>query len=96
VRDIVLPPVQNIVGICRQIAIFILHQVTSSLLSYGNLFRVKAPKFWPEKWILHHDNALVHDVYRVREFLAKKAISKMGHPSYSPDLALVIFGSFQN
>jgi hypothetical protein len=46
----------------------------------------KRPKLWPDKWIFHHDNAPVHDALRVREFLAKKSITKMDHPSYSPDL----------
>jgi hypothetical protein len=34
-----------------------------------------------------HDNAPAHDVLRVREFLAKKFITKMDHPPYSTDLA---------
>jgi hypothetical protein len=28
-------------------------------------------ELWPDAWILHHDNALAHDVLAVREFLAK-------------------------
>jgi hypothetical protein len=43
------------------------------------------------KWILHRDKASVHDVLRVREFLAKKSITKMDHPFYSPDLAPLQF-----
>jgi hypothetical protein len=35
------------------------------------------------KIVLQHDNAPVHDALRVREFLAKKAITKMDHPPYS-------------
>jgi hypothetical protein len=35
---------------------------------------------------LYHDNALGHDALAVREFLAKKSIVKLDHPSYSPDL----------
>jgi len=46
----------------------------------------KRPRLWPDKWILHHDNAPAHDVW-VREYLAKKSITKMDHPPYSPDLA---------
>jgi histone-lysine N-methyltransferase SETMAR len=49
--------------------------------------RRKRPELWPDTWILHHDHALAHDVLRVREFLAKKPITKMEHPPYSPDLA---------
>jgi hypothetical protein len=56
----------------------------------------KRPEHWPDKWILHHENPAVHDALRVREFLAKKSITKMNHPPYSSDLAPAIFGSFQN
>ena len=59
--------------------------------------RRKRPGLWPDKWILHHDNAPAHNVLWVREFLAKNSITKMDHPPYSPDLATpAIFGSFQN
>jgi hypothetical protein len=34
------------------------------------------PKLWPDKWILHHDNALAHDAFIVCESLAKKYITK--------------------
>jgi hypothetical protein len=37
-----------------------------------------------------------HDVLRIYEFLAEKSTTKMDHPSYSPDITLMIFGSFQN
>jgi len=47
--------------------------------------RRKRPGLWPDKWILHHDNASAHDVLRVREFLTKNSITKMDHPPYSPD-----------
>jgi hypothetical protein len=48
--------------------------------------RRKRPELWPDKWILRHDNAPAHDALRVREFLAKKSITKMDHPPYSPYL----------
>jgi hypothetical protein len=32
-------------------------------------------------------DAPAHDALRVREFLAKKSITKMDHPPYSPDSA---------
>jgi hypothetical protein len=47
----------------------------------------KRPELWPDKWILHHDNAPVNDGLRVCDFLAKKLITKMDHKPYSPDLA---------
>jgi hypothetical protein len=49
--------------------------------------RRKRPELWPDKWILHHDNAPAHDALRVLEFLAKKSITKMDHLPYSLDLA---------
>jgi transposase len=42
---------------------------------------------WPNKWIIHHDNAPAHDALRVREILAKNPIIKMDHAPYSPNLA---------
>jgi len=54
----------------------------------------KRPGLWPDKWILHHDNALAHDALRVREFLAKNSITKMDNPPYSPDLAPCDFWLF--
>jgi hypothetical protein len=56
----------------------------------------KRPKLWPAKWILHHDSAPAHDELRVCEFLAKKFITKMDHPPYSPDLAHCDFWLLKN
>jgi histone-lysine N-methyltransferase SETMAR len=56
--------------------------------------RWRRPELWPDAWILHHDNALTHDVLTVRELLAKKSIMKLDHPPYSPDLALYNFWLF--
>jgi hypothetical protein len=52
------------------------------------------PKLRSDKWILYHDNVPEHDVLRDREFLAKKSITKMGHPPYSPDLVPCNFWLF--
>jgi histone-lysine N-methyltransferase SETMAR len=57
------------------------------LIRLRESLRKKRPELWPDKWILHHDNAPAHDALRVREFLAKKSNTKMDHPPYSPDLA---------
>jgi len=54
----------------------------------------KRPGLWPDKRILHHDNAPAHDALRVRKFLAKNSITKMDHPPYSPDLAPCNFWLF--
>ena len=40
-----------------------------------------------DNWVLHHDNAPAHTALSIREFLAKKHISVLPHPPYSPDLA---------
>ena len=56
--------------------------------------RRKRPGLWPDKWILHHDNAPAHDALRFHEFLAKNSITKMDHPPYSPDLAPCDFWLF--
>jgi hypothetical protein len=37
--------------------------------------RRKISKLWPNKWILHHGNALAHDLLRVYKFVAKKSIT---------------------
>jgi hypothetical protein len=50
----------------------------------------KRPKLWPDKCI-HHDNAPAHDILRVREFLAKKSVTKTDCPPLSPDLAPCYF-----
>jgi len=51
----------------------------------------KRPGLWPDKWILHHDNAPAYDALRVHEFQAKNSITKMDHSPYSPDLAPLRF-----
>jgi len=38
--------------------------------------------------MLHHDNAPCHTAISVNEFLAKKGISLIPQPPYSPDLSL--------
>jgi histone-lysine N-methyltransferase SETMAR len=48
--------------------------------------RRQRPELWPDKWILHHEKEPAHDALSVREFLAKKSVTKMDHPPYSPDL----------
>ena len=64
------------------------------LTSLGESVRRKSPELWPDKWILHHDNAPAHDNLRVREFLDKNSITKMDHPPYSPDLDTCDFWLF--
>jgi len=56
--------------------------------------RRKRPGLWPDKWILHQDNAPAHDALRVREFLAKNSITKMDNPPYSSYLVPLRFLAF--
>jgi hypothetical protein len=44
--------------------------------------------------MLHHDNVPCHSAISVNEFLAKKGISVVPQPSYSPDLSLCDFFLF--
>jgi hypothetical protein len=70
----------------------IMCETSSRRIKYGNML---GPEPRPDKCILHHDRVPVHDTLRVREFLAKKHITKMDHSHYSSDLALEIFRSFE-
>jgi histone-lysine N-methyltransferase SETMAR len=49
---------------------------------------------WFGKWILHHDNAPEHDMFRVCKFLANNSNTKIDHPPYSPNLAPCDFWFF--
>jgi len=40
-----------------------------------------------DTWMLHHDNAPCHTAISVNEYLAKKGISVVPQPPYSPDLS---------
>jgi len=40
-----------------------------------------------DDWVLHHDNTPAHNALSTREFLGKKNIPVLPHPSYSPGLA---------
>jgi hypothetical protein len=54
----------------------------------------KRHELWPDKWILHHNSAPVHDALRVLKFLVQKSITKMDPAPYSPDLAPCDFWLF--
>jgi histone-lysine N-methyltransferase SETMAR len=56
--------------------------------------RRRRPELWSDAWILHHDNAPALDALAVQEFLAKKLILKLDHPSYLPDLVPCDFWLF--
>jgi hypothetical protein len=44
-------------------------------------------ELWPKEWILHHDKAPAHKALSVKQFLARKSINEMEHPTCSPDLS---------
>jgi hypothetical protein len=52
------------------------------------------PELWTNDWILNHDNAPVHKVLSVKQFVAQKSISEMELLPHSPDLALNDFWPF--
>jgi len=52
------------------------------------------PELWPNDWNLHHDNAPAHKELSVKNFLAKKPINEMEHPSFFPGLAPTNFWLF--
>jgi transposase len=45
-------------------------------------------ELWSNDWILHHGNVPAHKAFSVKQFLARKLITKMEFRPYSPDLAL--------
>jgi hypothetical protein len=53
------------------------------------------PELWPDKWILHHENTLVHSALRVCKFVTKKSHTKINHSPHSSHLAPAIFGSLE-
>jgi hypothetical protein len=70
------------------------HCYLEILARFREAVRRRRPELWPDAWILHHDNALAHDMLAVREFLAKKSIMKLDHPPHLPDLAPCNFWLF--
>ena len=54
--------------------------------------RKKRQELWHGKsWLLHHDNAPVHNALSTRQFLAEKNITVLEQPPYTPDLGLCDF-----
>ena len=57
--------------------------------------RHKWPEIWKNgDWLLHHDNALVHTLLVVWEFLTKNNMTTVPHPVYSPHPAPCDFSVF--
>jgi hypothetical protein len=51
---------------------------------------------WQSGWILHQDNALVHNEFWVQQFLVKEQVPALSHIPYAPDLILCDYYFFQN
>ena len=50
--------------------------------------RCKQPElFTNNSWLVHHDNAPAHIGLSIWHLLARKQMTYVDHPSYSPDLA---------
>ena len=48
----------------------------------------RRPETWSSgAWFLHQNNAPAYKTLSVRQFLAKKNVTVIPHPPYSPDLA---------
>ncbi len=58
--------------------------------------RKKQPSKVENGWRLHLDKAPSHNVHFTKEFLDKRSIRLLDHPSYSPDLAPADFFLFPN
>jgi histone-lysine N-methyltransferase SETMAR len=57
--------------------------------------RRKKPQLWRNNsWFLHHDNALVHALPLIHDFLANTNTTVLPQPPYPPDLAPAEFFLF--
>jgi len=56
--------------------------------------RIRPDQYSSGDWFLLHDNAPAHTAIIVSEFLAKKSVTVITHPPYSPDLAPADFFLF--
>jgi histone-lysine N-methyltransferase SETMAR len=64
------------------------HYYITILECLGEQIWKKRLQMWCNSWQLHHDSVPACSAFRViQEFLAKKNITVLEHPPYSPDLA---------
>jgi hypothetical protein len=54
----------------------------------------KRAELWPNDWILNHNNASVHKMFYIKQFLTQKSIIEVQDPPCSPDLAPNVFWLF--
>jgi histone-lysine N-methyltransferase SETMAR len=58
------------------------------LLRLRDAVRRKRPEKWrPNSWVFLYDNAPAHRLISFKDFLAKKNMTQLEHPPYTPDLA---------
>jgi hypothetical protein len=56
------------------------------LLCLRDAVRRKRPQKWKtNSWFLLYDNAPAHRLVLFKDFLAKKNVTKLEHPPYTPD-----------
>jgi len=58
--------------------------------------RKRHEKLRTNSWFLLHDNAPAHQLDLVRSFLTENNATKLGHPTYSSDLAMAHFACSLN
>jgi hypothetical protein len=57
------------------------------MASEGRIVHAPCRSQREQTWLLHHDNAPSHTSVLTQQFLVKKKIPVIPHPTYSPDLA---------
>ncbi len=75
----------------RELTIFYGETFVSSMFRCGSRI-VCSPLIWPQyqgsRWKLHTDNVWPHFARNAMDFLAKKGVKIIPHPTYSPDFAV--------
>lgn len=61
---------------------------------FARIRRVRSEMWKSGEWSLLHVNALAHTAIIIRQYLAKKGVTVLEHPPYSPDLAPADFWLF--
>lgn len=66
-------------------------KILTEYLEMRKIFVKMVPRILTDNWFIHHELhwtlSPAHDALTMRSFLHEKQISKLDHPSYSPNLA---------